>query len=144
MIDKEGNLWLHQENMRFNKHLHIKTEWKHIVFHREITAHKHIIPGEEIQTDILALTDTEIKTSRIATILREESEPTTSETWYNLAPSGLQHITGTIELLFNDKERQNWQNETINTFEILASDGGHDPKTGISTLHTGPYQKSPG
>jgi hypothetical protein len=49
MIDKEGNLWLHQENMRFNKHLHIKTERKHIVFHREITAHKHIIPGEKFK-----------------------------------------------------------------------------------------------
>jgi hypothetical protein len=104
-----------------------------MVFQRESTASEQINPREETQTDILSITKADIKTSRIAMRLQDKPEPTTFESWYKQAPIGLQHLTGKIELLFDENENQSWQTTYGNTFQI-ASDGGHDPKTGISTF----------
>jgi hypothetical protein len=49
------------------------------------------------------------------------------------AKSMLQHLVGFTEILFDDENQESTIPEENALFEI-ASDGGHDPQTGISTF----------
>jgi hypothetical protein len=65
-------------------------------------------------------------------MVTKETIDKTSPHWFNKTSTNLHHITGTTEIVFDDMEQATFQNTNM-TFEI-ASDGGHDPKSGISTF----------
>jgi hypothetical protein len=51
--------------------------------------------------------------------------------WFEEAPQNLQHLIGNTEIIFDYSNLELWENNSA--FEI-ASDGGHDPQSGISTF----------
>jgi hypothetical protein len=90
------------------------------------------IPEKATPTDILNITETEIKTSTISTNTQNNRENTENiAPWFEKAPEIFRHLIGKVEILFDDRDKETFQEANIN-FE-LASDGGHDPISGIST-----------
>jgi hypothetical protein len=131
VVDKEGNLWLHQQNMSYNRHNRKEQRRKHMAFVREPSVHMETTPLESILTDILMVTAEEIRTANIPQRWQNSTGQTTSGKWYEETSAELQHLVGNVALLFDETEFT--LPEGRNDFEI-ASDGGYDPSSGISTF----------
>jgi hypothetical protein len=88
-------------------------------------------PGNIIPTDILTVTDVDIRTANTQQWWPHSMENTTPGKWYEQTPPKLKHLVGIIHLLFDDADFT--LPDGRNDFNI-ASDGGHDPSSGISTF----------
>jgi hypothetical protein len=130
VIDKEGNLWLHQNDLWFNCHKSLIERRKHLVFETRVLRQGRP-PKDAIPTDVLMATDNEIRTSKIAATPRKTLIAEPAKKWYECSDSKLSHLDWKIELLFDETDSNTFNGKMH--FEI-ASDGGHDPKSGISTF----------
>jgi predicted FMN-binding regulatory protein PaiB len=65
MIDTEGNLWLHQNDMIFNCHKQLEVRQKHLAFQLQVTK-EGSPPNDAKPTDFIIATATEIQTLRMS------------------------------------------------------------------------------
>jgi hypothetical protein len=131
MIDSKGNLWLHQKDFQFNCHKRLLERRKCLAFETSVFKEGHP-PNGSIPTDYLTATGREIRTSKTDIAVKQKN-PTASPAnkWYSVSDPHISHLIGKIELLFDDEDTMLKEPNMI--FEI-ASDGGHDPISGISTF----------
>jgi hypothetical protein len=121
----------HQKDMRYNQHKKASQKRKHTVFHRK--AHQTLVdpPTTYIPTDILHITEHEIRTANTQPMLKNPVTTRRYQRWFEEAPKNLQHLIGNTDIIFDDSDLELWEDHSA--FEI-ASDGGHDPQSGISTF----------
>jgi hypothetical protein len=130
VIDNEGNLWLHQNDLWFNCHKRLTERRTHLVFETRVFKEGRP-PKNAIPTDFLTATVNKIRTSKTAATPRKKPMVEQVKKWHEGGDTKLSHLNGNIELLFDETDDTIFKEELH--FEI-SSDGGHDPKSGISTF----------
>jgi hypothetical protein len=82
--------------------------------------------------DVLRRDENTIKTSKAAIFLQISNPKEKEVPWYERAPKHLKHIIGDICMHFSDQEMLDLF--TTNSKLEIASNGGHEPSSGISTF----------
>jgi hypothetical protein len=82
--------------------------------------------------DIIEMDTNHIKTTTAATALDTAPSASQHVIWYQRTPEKHNHMTGNISLLVDEHDIPSFFQEKAHI--EIASDGGHDPKTGISTF----------
>jgi hypothetical protein len=128
---EQQTLWLLREG-RWHQHQLIAKHRTFWIFNPEITSLRQQAPTQVVPIDIIECTDNQIRTSPA---LRQRQDQTGLQTitipWYRKPFQSFQLLTGQISLLIDPEDIHSlFQNKAH--IEI-ASDGGHEPTTGIST-----------
>jgi hypothetical protein len=89
------------------------------------------LPPYAIPVDVIRRDRQFIKTSKMSTLLTTNKKEK-NKVWYQRAPEHLEHIIGAITIRMTETAVQHLINPNSH-FEI-ASDGGHEPHSGISTF----------
>jgi hypothetical protein len=133
IIDNSGDLWLFQQDMKFNQHKQALQRRKHIVYHRNVNRALLDPPTHYTPTDILSVNEVEIRVAKPASTWESlGTEPITAK-WFEEAPRQYQQLVGFTEILFDDENHES-EIPAENTLFEIASDGGHEPRSGISTF----------
>jgi hypothetical protein len=103
------------------------------VYHRNVHGALLEPPTNYTPTDILSINDEEIRVAKLASARESPTTEPHIKKWFEDTPSKLQHLVGITEILFDDENQETTIPEENACFEI-ASDGGHNPQTGISTF----------
>jgi hypothetical protein len=124
-------LWVEKGRNEYNGHAHIATQRKSVSFATTPVTTANELPPFAVPVDIIRKDKNLIKTS---TVPKWAMSTTKSEElkWYERAPAHLEHIIGTVAIHSAEHEITNLF--TNNPKIEIASDGGHEPSTGISTF----------
>jgi hypothetical protein len=117
--------------MRYTQHKQASRKRKHIIFNRNAQCITRDPPTNYIPTDILTITENEIRTANTKPTREKQAKERENLRWYEKAPPNLQQLIGKTEIVFDDDDLEIPDKHAV--FEI-ASDGGHDPQSGISTF----------
>jgi hypothetical protein len=102
-----------------------------IAFHSTATTASIGKPNLSTPADILTTSKDEFRVSKPAKTQYSRNTPT-QHPWYTRAPRQFSHITGNVKLVQNEAEIG--ENFRTRSTILAASDGGHDPTSGISTF----------
>jgi hypothetical protein len=123
-------LWVNDQD-KFNGHPHISTQRKSIIFAAIPTTFATELPPYATPTDVLNREQHTIKTSRTAQQVPAKTRETAVK-WYQKAPKHWKHLVGDVSMRVIEEEITGII--TANAKIEMASDGGNEPSTGISTF----------
>jgi ribonuclease HI len=124
-------LWLNERNRnQFHGHPNILNQRKSINFTSTPTTMAMELPPYAIPVDVLFQGPRTIKTSNVPNQLPTAKKEIPA-VWYKKAPNHLRHLIG--DVLMNTTEETISQAITPNSKFEIATGGGYEPTTGIST-----------
>jgi ribonuclease HI len=103
-----------------------------LIFQNTPTIEAAAPPPNAIPTEEITRSTEEIRVTKPARRIQQRKHKDQSIPWYKRSPKHLQHIIGDVDKQGDDYIKQKL-NSTSPTIQA-ASDGGHDPESGISTF----------
>jgi hypothetical protein len=89
------------------------------------------LPPFAIPVDVLRRDKNIFKMSKVPHLITSATKEKKVK-WYERAPAHLEHLIGNVSVYFSEQEMKNLI--TSNSRLKIASDGGHEPLSGISTF----------
>jgi hypothetical protein len=128
---EDQSLWIpHEQN--WYQHTLKQRHRQYLTFYLDISNQKAQRPPKATPIDIIEMDPNRIKTTTAATTLDTAPSASQHVIWYQRTPEKHNHMTGNISLLVDDHDLPSLFQDKAHI--DIASDGGHDPKTGISTF----------
>jgi hypothetical protein len=125
-------LWLEQPDKTYKGYPKISQQRRHMTYSTTHVTSAPELPPFATPVDLLQTTETWIKTSNPPVQRQTSSISADAKLWYKRAPVEWEHIVGNITMRHNDEAIEHMIKPKTK-FE-LASDGGYDPTSGISTF----------
>jgi hypothetical protein len=132
ILERGDILWVHQSDNSYHGHPLMAKQRRHMVFQGAPTTTADSPSPNAVPVDILSRHKGNIKTSNAATNNIQSTTNREKEQWYEAAPTHLSHLVGKIQIIRTIEEIQMALTEKSQM--IIASDGGHDPSSGISSF----------
>jgi hypothetical protein len=123
-------LWI-SNGGNYDGHPMRATRRKVITFHATATTEAKTVPPHAIPTEELGRSNEDIRVRKPSTSIPKRRQSEQTKLWYKRSPPHLSHIIGDIDITSNEIIQRHLSNESRIS---AASDGGHDPDTGISTF----------
>jgi hypothetical protein len=123
-------LWTHS-GRHYDGHPIKGARRRAMIYYRTSTTEVTSPPIDAIPTEEITQSKEEIRVTKPAACIPQRRQKTQITPWYKRSPPHLQHIIGDIEVMSDDLIKE----KLTGTPNIqAASDGGHDPESGISTF----------
>jgi hypothetical protein len=130
-VQDQKDLWIQQDNT-WNRHEMISQKRSYWLFNPSTsttTAHR---PENGTPIDITTQTDIYIKTLPTSPLRQNSNNTVENTTWYQQHNRDFHNITGKVDLLADPEDYPALFEQKA--YIDIASDGGHEPTSGISTF----------
>lgn len=125
-------LWITQRTGKFQGHPLLQKHRRNMDFLGSATTSADSPSPDTVPVDIVGRHNGCIRSSNAALRTSQQTEKRGNKVWYERAPEHLKHLVGKIRLIASIEEIQSVITERSDF--IIASDGGHDPDSGISSF----------